>query len=669
MDRTEGHLPRPCGARRPAARWLAVLAVALAGAVLVLAAGCSSGKLVTLRSVPKNPLVEQFGLVSDESFRPSPRTMQLLRFYDLARWLDDDPKRLLAELQAVIDREPSIDKLYAYSELSYLAARRVERRDPRQAMDLYGASVLYAYQYLFDARFAPQWNPYDPQFRGACDLYNGSLEAALRLLCSHGGLKPGTSCTIRTAAGYWDVAMELRGGRWCNEDFDRFEFVSDYELNGLRNHYRTYGLGVPLVAIRKSYPGEPATAKYYPIDLSFPVTVLMRPEPGANVDPRTGAVHHHAVLEIYDPLTIADIAIHGRRVPLESDLSTPLAFFLSKPELEQLATAGLLWPEELLKLRPDRPAPIMGLYMMQPYEPDKIPVVMIHGLWSSPITWMEMFNDLRNAPEIRDRYQFWFYLYPTGEPFWVSAARLRRDLDQARASLDPQRRNPALDQMVLIGHSMGGLLARLQTLDSGNTFWRLVSDAPFEQVEADPAAKQELHDIFFFHPNPSVRRVITIGTPHQGSHFSTDATRWLMSKLITLPQKLLHGQQEIVARNGRLIRDKRLLEIETSIDSLAPGTPYLAAMRTATRPPWVRYHNVIGLVPDKGFLGYVAAGTDGVVARESAHAADAESELTVEADHTTVHAHPLAVLEVRRILLEHLEELRGYAQAAGPPRR
>ncbi|MBN2022050.1 MAG: alpha/beta fold hydrolase [Pirellulales bacterium] len=648
------------------------MASVLLVAAVVALAGCSSQRLATLRSVPKNPLIDQFGLPGSESLAPSDRTMQLLRFYNLDRLLEGDPRQLLTTLQEVIDREPSIDKLHAYAELSYLAGRRIEQHQPQRAIELYGASVLYAYQYLFDARFAPQWNPYDPQFRGACDLYNGSLEAALRLMCSTQGLKPGQQCTIRTASGSWDVSTQLRGGRWRNEDFDRFEFVSDYQLNGLRNHYRTFGLGVPLIAVRRNYAGEPATAKYYPVDLSFPVTVLMRPESGTNVDPRTGAMHYRAVLEIYDPLAIADIAINGRQVPLESDLSTPLAYFLSKPQLEQLATVGLLWPETLLKtmrqtVQPDRRDPIMGLYMMQPYEPDKIPVVMIHGLWSSPVTWMEMFNDLQNAPEIRQRYQFWFYLYPTGQPFWISAADLRRDLDEARRTLDPDHQHPALDQMVLIGHSMGGLLARLQTLDSQDAFWRLVSDQPFERIEADPAMEQRLRDVFFFHPNASVRRVITIGTPHRGSRFSNDATQWLTSKLITLPQKLIHGREELIARNKALIRDSRLLSTQTSIDSLSPDSPFFEAMLACRRPPWVRYHNVIGLVPQQGIFGRLAAGTDGVVARESAHVTDVESELVVEADHTTVHAHPLAVLEVRRILLENLADLQGYARAAPPP--
>jgi hypothetical protein len=348
-------------------------------------------------------------------------------------------------------------------------------------------------------------------------------------------------------------------------------------------------------------------------------------------------------------------------VPLESDLSTPLAYFLSEPQLEQFATVGLLEPETLLKkMRPGQDKPIMGLYMMEPYDPNKIPVLMVHGLWSTPVTWMEMFNDLRNSPQIREHYQFWFYLYPTGQPFWFSATQLRRDLAEARQILDPAHENPALDQMVLIGHSMGGLVSRLQTTNSGEDFWHIVSDQPFEQVQAEPEIRQGLQETFFFQPNPSIRRVITIGTPHRGSRFSNNVTQWMLSKAITLPHKIVLSKERLFAENRGIFRDTRLLKIETSIDSLSPESPVFPVMLAAQRPPWVKYNNIVGLVPREGLFGKLAAGTDGVVAQESAHMEDVESELVVQADHTTVHAHPLAVLEVRRILLENLAESQGF---------
>src|SRR5690606_20173507 len=120
----------------------------------------------------------------------------------------------------------------------------------------------------------------------------------------------------------------------------------------------------------------------------------------------------------------------------------------------------------------------------EPYQPGKIPVLMIHGLWSSTITWMEMFNDLRGDPEIRRDYQFWFYLYPTGQPFWRSATQLRQSLAQMRKTVDPHRSDAALDQMVLVGHSMGGLIAHMQVVNSGNDFWNIVTDKPFSELQA-----------------------------------------------------------------------------------------------------------------------------------------------------------------------------------------
>jgi hypothetical protein len=94
-------------------------------------------------------------------------------------------------------------------------------------------------------------------------------------------------------------------------------------------------------------------------------------------------------------------------------------------------------------------------------------------------------------------------------------------------------------------------------------------------------------------------------------------------------------------------------------------------MLASRRPPWVTYHNIVGVMPEQWWLSKLSEAGDGVVSRESAHVDDAESEITVPADHTTVHAHPAAVLEVRRILLEHLAGLDGrpittYAERNAP---
>ena len=630
------------------------------GLVLLLSTlfvGCASNKMIEMRKVPRSPLVERFNLTSRKGPQTSRRTQQVLRVHDLSDQVGGDPRVLLENLQGVIERESTAENVYAFAELAFLAGKKAESHDRRLALDLYGAATMHAYEYLFDDRFRRLRNPYDPQFRGACDLYNGALESALRIVCDEQGLVPGREYEIQTANGVWEIACVLRGGQWHADDFEHFKFVSDYEMKGLTNHYQSYGLGVPLIAVRRPHPGEPPHARYYPPGLAVPMTAFIRSLPGTDQDGCDATARHRGVLELYDTLAVNDTPLGDLHVPLESDISTPMAFFLNDPALDRLATAGLLKPEMLLTMRPGQPDPIMGLYMMQPYEHGKIPVLFVHGLWSSPITWMQMFNDLRSSPEIRDRYQFWFYLYPTAQPFWITAGHLREDLAQARKVVDPDHQEPALDQMVLVGHSMGGLLSRLQTIHSRDDFWNIISDRSFSLIEAEPEVRNQLEASFFFTPNPSIRRVITVATPHRGSEFSNDATQWLSSKIIDLPQMLKLGQDKLYADNKELIRDNRLLKIENSIASLDPDSPFFPVMLTAERAPWVQYHNIIGLVPERGITGYFAAGSDGVVTQESAQMDDVTSEITVPATHATIHMHPRAILEIRRILLEHLAQL------------
>ncbi|MHB8898470.1 MAG: esterase/lipase family protein [Thermoguttaceae bacterium] len=641
-----------------------IVAVVLLLAVSCLPAiGCVTSKMTELRSAPRSPLAEQLKLTSKKGPQASPRTRQLLRVNDLEGHRHD-PQVLLADIQTVIEREPTASHIYAFAELAFIEAEKAKKSDPKLALNLYGASAFHAYQYLFDKRFLGNRNPYDPQFRGACDLYNGALEGSLRLICADQGLKPGKTYTIETASGSWHLQCALRSSEWVADDFDRFEFVSDYEIKGLKNHYQNYGLGVPLIAVRRRHSGEPPAARYYPEGLSFPVTAFLRPLPLGNQDCCDVSAQHAGIIELHDPLAESDLAAGDVRVPLESDLTTPMAYFLSNPNLNRLATVGLLDPEKLLDLRPGSQERIMGLYMIQPYERGKIPVLLVHGLWSSPMTWMEMFNDLRSVPVIRQNYQFWFYLYPTAQPFWISAAQLRDDLANIRATVDPLHREQALDQMVLIGHSMGGLVSRLQTIESRDDFWRLVSDQPFSLVKADPEARNRLEKSLFFHPNPSIRRVVTVGTPHRGSEMSNDLTRWLSNKLIRLPDMLDLTKDSVIAENKAIIRDDRLLRIETSVDSLARGSPFFPVMLASYRAPWVRYHNIIGVLPQEGWAGYFAEGGDGVVAFSSARMDDVVSEITVPSMHSEIHAHPRAILEVRRILLEHLDDIAARGEMA-----
>ncbi|HVX14342.1 MAG TPA: alpha/beta fold hydrolase [Pirellulales bacterium] len=649
------------------------LSLACAAAVL-LSAGCGATQYVKVRSAPRSPLVEQLKLTSRGGPEPSGRTLQLLRQYALLDELHGNLHPLLDKFQAIVDREATPDKVYAFAELNYIAGRKAEMKNPDLALDYFGTTVTHAYLYLFDPRYGQMRNPYDPEFRGACDLYNGALESALRLLQQRGGLLPGRTYSIESASQAWDVQIAVSKGRWRNDDFAEFRFVSDYEVQGLTNQFHSFGLGVPLIAIRERkeirQAGGRPDEQFLPALLSFPVTAFLHVVPDNGDCPKGTRPRHVAILELYDPLTATDIVLGNRRVPLETDLSTPLAYFLNDPQLdpnnprinlETVATQGLL--------HPDKTAAEAGLYMLQPYEADKIPVLMVHGLWSSPMTWMEMFNDLRGDPEIRKHYQFWFYLYPTAQPFWQTAARLRKDLAHARAVLDPHHREPAFDQMVLVGHSMGGLVAKMQTVASRGDFWHLASEKPFQYVKATADERQHLENVFFFRPEPAVRRLITIATPHRGSKFANTTTRWLANELINLPPIPLLHRDELLKANPGVFNEHNILQVKTSIDSLAPDCPILPVLLRAEQPPWLKCHNIVGVLPDTGLIGSVAGGTDGVVSYESAHLDKVASELKVAADHLAVNRHPLSILEVRRILLEHLRDLRSFPYGPGTSER
>lgn len=644
-----------------------------------------------------NGLTDSLALLSRKGPAITERSTNALKRFGLLDEYISHRGASVETIRQVIDEVHDPELIFALSEVSYVEGKRAESvRDHATALNLYGTALTNSYDYLFSEDLGLERNPYDPQFRRVCMIYNESLEDMLRLLSASNNLRPGASYTIATPENRLTVHTAMRGG-WQPDEFDRFEFVSDYSIQTLHNRHMTYGLGVPLIAVRQPTSSANPREKYYPDGLSYAVTALMRchrqashqqtglqqgrnqrigtqhaglqqanhlqalqPEliQGAATPRRLGAASE-SVLEFYDPLHANQVRLNSQWVPLETDLTTPLAFFLDSPEFRSRnrVTEGLLNPAKTESHR--------GLFMLEPYDPKRIPVVMVHGLWSSPLTWMDMFNDLRSYPEIRDRYQFWFYLYPSGQPFWTSATQLRQDLAEMRDAIDLHRHDHNLDQMVLVGHSMGGLVSRMQTIDSGDDFWRIVSDQPPEQLQGPPEAREMLVSNLFFHPNQSVRRVVTIGTPHRGSNFANDYTRWMASRVIKLPQVAMATGQTLTRANPGFFRNNKLMTAANAIDSLSADGPIFPVMLKARKSPDVKFHNIIGVVESRSFLGRQAKPSDGVVELASARMDDVASELIVDAEHTMIHTTDRAILEVRRILLEHLGDVDQNTRLAG----
>ncbi|MEZ6092726.1 MAG: alpha/beta fold hydrolase [Pirellulaceae bacterium] len=570
---------------------------------------------------------------------------------------ETSPDEAIQTLGTYAAQQPTLEMIHSVAELAFLQAdwaARLGRNDRAQLM--YATALISSHQFLFDSNLDVNRNAFDPQFRSISDIYNRSLEEILRRMIKRNELTPNTIVEVEA------LNKKLRfqianASKWQYEEIERFEIASDYEPQGVNNHYRTYGLGVPLIGVRKPRANDATIEEHYPPDLTMAFTAFLDCSGTWNKNLVTAA--DTATLVLFDPLQQNVVQLGDRVVPLESDITTPMAYHMNDPLLSTnvMATFGLLNANFAKEFQ--------GIYMLEPYDPDKIPVVMVHGLWSSPVTWLQMFNDLRADHDLQDKYQFWFCLYPTGQPFWESARQVRNDLEQLRNELSARYPSEngelpvAATDMVLVGHSMGGLVSRMLTVHSRGEFWSLISEYPVESFDGDPATLARLKNTFEFEPVAGVSEVITIGTPFKGSPFASDTVKWLGEKIITLPKVMTNDYSAIAKENKELVRNEKLLATATSLDSLAPNNPIFNSLMIASAADGVHYHNIAGHLEKQTMLAKLTKlpEGDGVVAITSSQAPFAVSSIEVDEEHSLLHQHPATIMEVKRVLLEHLKSL------------
>ena len=623
-------------------------------AVVIANLGCN--KTVKVSPVKRPRRVGPIRRLLHRSTPPSDRTARLLRTYNLEPALRKDPDAVISWLQTLVREQPRMEEIHALAEIAKTEADWAARSgDKPRATKLYATAMMHAHQFLFEPNLNLQRNAYDPQFRNICDIYNESLAELLRQVCEEGRLVPGHQFEIGEGDFVLVVEVQMEG-RWHDQAFERFELVSDFETEGMQNEYHTYGLGVPLIAVRDISESPTVDEKYYPPSLTLPMTAffeLVREDVEISFDENT-TQRRRAVLRLFDPLEQQTLHTHNVTVPLESDITTPIAYHLNDP----LLNTGLLATAALVNAQLGEN--IHGMYMLEPFDPDKIPVVMVHGLWSSPVTWAQMYNDLRSVKELRNNYQFWFYSYATGQPFLYSAGKMRDDLAKLRRDLDPEGTSQTMEQMVLVGHSMGGLVSQLQTIDSEDRFWKILSDSDARELEGDEESIAALKKTYFFEPDLGIDRVMMIGTPNHGSEVAGATARWVSQRVFTLPTTLTNDFLNLAETNQKIFGDASLLTSTTSIDDLAAGGKVFEAMDECRRSPLVTFHNIIGKIPQKGLLARTGLRTgpdsDGVVTVESARTKFSSSESFIPAPHSEIHQHPQCILEVREILLDNLVE-------------
>lgn len=519
------------------------------------------------------------------------------------------------------------DPLYL-SENCFSHGLEAEKKNPSEALAYFSDSAAHSYHILATITDSNTRTVVQAQ-----QLYNAAISHCLRLAKRTGRLNSSGESNMLTSRGGRVSAMRIGFARPI-ADFGAMEPCAEYRVDGLEHQFQTEGLGVPVLVRRPDEARRPGH-DYVPKGDIFAATVLLRFDSNSMAATR---------FELVNPLTTSEVELQGRTVPLATDLTTPLACFTAEKNVFQL--------DYLPFLRANRLNDRKGMCMLEPYEPGKIPVILVHGLLSSPITWVPLLNELRGDPMLRNRFQFWAYYYPTGHPFFGTAAEFRADLGRLRADLDPQHRDAAFEHMVLIGHSMGGLISKLMTQEGGTDLWRIISAKPLDELDLSQALREKLQQTFFFERQRQITRVIFLGTPHHGSTMSLSPAGWLAAHLVKFRPDLDSFSREMVER----IPDLSFRQIPTSVELLAPDSPALQALAARPPPSGVHYHSVIGVRQAVRRLAGDAEPGDGVVAYHSAHLEGVESELVVPANHFTVHQNGETVKEIRRILLEHLAD-------------
>jgi pimeloyl-ACP methyl ester carboxylesterase len=289
------------------------------------------------------------------------------------------------------------------------------------------------------------------------------------------------------------------------------------------------------------------------------------------------------------------------------------------------------------------------LEMRRTYERGKAPVVLIHGLWGFPALWDRMIEDLEADPAIRGRYQFWTFRYSSGDAIPFSAHLLRQSLRRARRVFDPDGTDPAFDRMVVVGHSLGGILAKMMVQRTGSRLWQTICEQPIEQVAGPPEDCGLLRQVFCYEPIPEVRRVVFIATPHRGSPLAGGVFRGLGTRLCFRSSRFRQARESLLASNkpdlfAREFRD----ELPTSVGELATGHPLLMALCNLEIDHSVRTHSIIADLRDPPAPG----DGDGIVPYSSSHLECASSEVLIH-DHHVCLENPAVIREAWHILREH----------------
>src|SRR5438445_2182733 len=490
----------------------------------------------------------------------------------------------------------------------YLAAAEHEQPVPALNHDLLAAKISYG---VLERQLKDE---------SARSIYNFAVARVVQDV-DRADLEPWRhSITVMTDQGRYTMVSPKPVD--AEHDPSRYDLVptDTFKIGGKFFHtYSTVsGVGAPIVVVGRTE--SPHFRKQYKLRRVYaPITAIVR---------FSGRQAH---LEFIDPLNTERITLNKQVFPLAADFDAPTAFLIARERPERLGLSRVMNPAAY--------ADTAMLCRLQQYDPARTPVIFVHGLQETGASWAPMIDSLRNDAVIRERYQFWFFSYPSGYPYPYAAALFRQDLDGIGRAFPNRKR------IVLIGHSMGGLICRLMITDTGDKIWRDYFATPPAKTPLAPDTRKLLEEALVFNHRPDVERVIFISTPHRGSELASNWIGRIGAALVRTPRLFT---SVYAASKPLLISDpaaRPLNRMPNSVDTLEPNDRFVEAMNKLPITPGIPYHSIMG---DRG-RGDTPNSSDGIVPYWSSHLEGAQSELIVNSDHGAQY-NPQAIREVERIL-------------------
>jgi pimeloyl-ACP methyl ester carboxylesterase len=450
----------------------------------------------------------------------------------------------------------------------------------------------------------------------ARDTYNAACgELTVLLRSSEGGRLWNHPLTLAGNNATYHLQLEPAGNAvWAPNYFTTFELEQQVKEKLIRKENIQQGVGGALVGVRIVNPPE-----------------KFAPRRGITA-PVTATLDFHgkgATLALRRPTKQPTASVEGKVRSLAANFSAPISYY--KPP-SNLTLLGLVGGFEATRY----PAQI-GLYFLQPYDPDRIPLVFVHGLFSTPWTWVQTINGLQADREIRKHYQFWVFAYPTGYPILYSALRLRQEL----ARVD--QLYPNHKPYVVVGHSMGGMLTHDQVVTVTQAMWEKAMGETAKAIFDKEPSDSLMVRATTFRANPRIKRVVFICTPHRGSKMASGGLGKFAISLINLPGQLTTIMKDALSGADLVKLTGSSKRLPNSVWGLKPSNPALPVINSARIT--VPYHSIIG---DRG-RGDSPNSSDGVVAYWSSHLDGAKSELIVPGPHGSCEL-PQTIAELDRIL-------------------